>query len=244
MSDTTTSSTTETARETAAAVKDEATSAAQDVAGTAKQGAGHVAHEARNQARQLGGQSRDELVGQAGTQQAKVAEGLRSLGSELRSMAVGSEANGPATDLVREAASRVGSVAGWLENREPGDVVEQLRTFARRRPGTFLAAAAVAGLVGGRLTRAAVAEHRDDSSGSPEAQRPSTGTPATSTGVTAGAVNPGASATTAPAPVSDYPGHGTTTGVSAAQTSATVSGSTTAGAGQLPEPSSEDGGTR
>jgi hypothetical protein len=233
MSETTTSSTTETAKETASAVKDEATSAAQDVAGTAKQGAGHVAHEARNQARELWGQSRDELVGQAGNQQAKVAQGLRSLGSELQSMAEGSQAGGPATDLVREAASRVDSVAGWLENREPGDVVEQLRSFARRRPGTFLAAAAVAGLVGGRLTRAAVDEHRDSSSGG------------ASSGVASpGAVNPGASAATAPAPVSNYPGHGTTTGVSAAQTSATVSGSTTAGAGALPDPAYEDGGTR
>jgi hypothetical protein len=44
-------------------------------------------------------------------------------------------------------------------------VLEEVRSFARRRPGTFLLAAAAAGLVAGRLTRGAVDDKRDTSSG-------------------------------------------------------------------------------
>ncbi|MEK8109106.1 phage holin family protein [Micromonospora sp. M12] len=43
--------------------------------------------------------------------------------------------------------------AGWLDEREPGEVLDEVRTYARRNPGTFLAGAAVAGLLVGRLTR-------------------------------------------------------------------------------------------
>ena len=43
--------------------------------------------------------------------------------------------------------------------------LDEVRSFARRRPGTFLLAAAAAGLVAGRLTRGAVDEKRDTSSG-------------------------------------------------------------------------------
>ena len=57
------------------------------------------------------------------------------------------------TTLADQAADRVQSVAGWLEQRQPGEVLDEVRDFARRRPGTFLAAAAVVGLIGGRLTR-------------------------------------------------------------------------------------------
>jgi len=169
-------------------VKDEAQSAAKDVAGTAQEGAKSVAREARSQARELWGQSRDEMVHQAGQQQARLAGGLRDLSSQLQSMADGSQQAGTATDLVRQAAGQVRQAAGWLENREPGDVVEQVRSLARSRPGAFLAGAALLGVVAGRLTRATVDESRDK-----------------------GSDISGPSAAAAPMPVSDYPGHGTTT---------------------------------
>ena len=51
--------------------------------------------------------------------------------------------------------------AGWLENRDPGSLVTELKQFARQRPGTFLAAAAAIGVVGGRLSRGLVADHQD-----------------------------------------------------------------------------------
>jgi hypothetical protein len=58
-----------------------------------------------------------------------------------------------ATEFARQAADRAHGAASWLEQREPADLLDEVRNFARRRPGAFLIGAAVAGLAAGRLTR-------------------------------------------------------------------------------------------
>jgi hypothetical protein len=58
--------------------------------------------------------------------------------------------------VARQAADRADRVADWLGEREPGDLVEEVRSLARRRPGAFLLGAALAGVVVGRLTRGVV----------------------------------------------------------------------------------------
>ncbi len=151
------------AKEQAAAVGNTAAEAGQQVADVVKSEATNVADEAKTQARNLLGQTREELSSQAGTQQQRVAGGLKSLHSELQSMANNSETDGLATQVVRQVADRASSAASWLENRDPGQVVTEVQRFARQRPGAFLAVAAVAGLLAGRLTRGLTA---DSSSGS------------------------------------------------------------------------------
>ncbi|MBO3089888.1 hypothetical protein [Cellulomonas dongxiuzhuiae] len=111
-----------------------------------------VAHTAAGQARDLFGEARAGLTSQASEQQGKAAASLRSLGDELGRMAESSE-GGMAADLVRQVSERTEGVATWLEDREPGDVLGEVAEFARRRPGVFLALAAGAGVVAGRLTR-------------------------------------------------------------------------------------------
>ena len=64
------------------------------------------------------------------------------------------------SDLAQEAARCVGEIAHWLDNHEPADVLNEVKRFARRRPVAFLALAAAAGVVAGRVTRGAVAEHQ------------------------------------------------------------------------------------
>ena len=61
------------------------------------------------------------------------------------------------TDLAQEASRRVCEFSYWLDNHEPADLLDEVKRFARRRPGAFLALAAAAGVVAGRLTRGAVA---------------------------------------------------------------------------------------
>jgi hypothetical protein len=46
-----------------------------------------------------------------------------------------------------------------LQNREPADLLEEVRSYARRKPGTFLLGAALAGVVAGRLTSGIKASH-------------------------------------------------------------------------------------
>jgi hypothetical protein len=90
---------------------------------------------------------------QAGRGQRRVAERLLSLSAELRSMAGNPSQGGVAADLVQQAAARVCDAGQWLDAREPGQVVHEVQSFARRRPTAFLLLAAAAGLVAGRLTR-------------------------------------------------------------------------------------------
>ena len=136
--------------------------AASEVAQTATDKAKDVAQEAKTQARNVVGQAQDQLREQASNQHRNLVSNLRSLGDQLNSMADRSDQSGPATDLVGEAGSRAHSVASWLDEREPGQLVDELRSFARRKPGVFLLGALAAGVVAGRLTRGVVAAHQDD----------------------------------------------------------------------------------
>jgi hypothetical protein len=151
------SSTVETARSAAANVKDTAADAAPGVKDVAKNEASNVADEAKYQARSLVDQTRSELRGQASNQQSALAEKLHGWASELGSMASRADASGPMTDLAQEASRRVGETSHWLENHEPADLLGEVKRFARRRPVAFLAIAAAAGVVAGRVTRGAVA---------------------------------------------------------------------------------------
>jgi hypothetical protein len=149
------------ARERAAEVGRTTGEAGQRVAGTAVEQAGQVGQEARRQARDLLGQARGQVTEQARNGQQQATEGLRSLAQELHEMADGGDRQGPASDLAKQAADKLGELAEWLNRREPGDLIEEVRGLARRRPGAFLLGATAAGVLAGRLTRGAVDANRD-----------------------------------------------------------------------------------
>ena len=146
-------STKEAVKDEAAAVAGHAAGEAKNVAETAKTEAANVAAEVKTSARDLLQQAKADLTDQAGTQQQKAAEGIRTISSQLHTMADASDQPGVAADLIRQAAERSQSVASWLENRDPGSLLEEVKSFARQRPGTFLLAAAGAGMLAGRLGR-------------------------------------------------------------------------------------------
>ncbi len=161
----------EATKQEAIAVKDTATDAAKDVAGVAKEEAGSVAHEAKIQLQDLYSQTREELSDQAGKQQHRLASGLRSVGDELGSMARSSEGTGVASDLVHSASERIGSAATWLSDRDPAGVLDEVKAFARRRPGVFIAGAVITGVLVGRLTRALASSSDSAGSGAPTSDR-------------------------------------------------------------------------
>ena len=121
-----------------------------------------------------------------------------------------------------------------MQAREPGYLVDQVRAYARRRPGMFLLGAAVAGVVAGRLTTGVVAAHKDSSpSGSGQQLAGTTGT----TGTT-GSPYAGESYTTGtnyvdgtPAAGYDTSGYETTTGYES-----TTTGYATGTTGSVPPP--------
>jgi uncharacterized protein YjbJ (UPF0337 family) len=149
-------SVTETARDEAGQLKDTSMEAAREVAGTVKEKTGDVTSDAREQTRRLASQTRDELVGQANQQKERAATGLRSVSDELREMAEHGQ-SGLGAQLARHGAEFTDQAADFLQEHEPGDLLEEVRGFARRKPGTFLLVAAAAGVVAGRITRALAA---------------------------------------------------------------------------------------
>jgi ElaB/YqjD/DUF883 family membrane-anchored ribosome-binding protein len=142
-------------------MKQQGTQAASDVASTAQQEATQVAREAKDQVRELWGRTRSDLTDQAATQQTRVAGGLRELSDQLGSMAGAADQDGMAEGLVEDVARRADEAARWLDQRDPGSLLEEARSFARQRPGTFLAIAAGVGVLAGRLSRSLVDEARD-----------------------------------------------------------------------------------
>ena len=154
---TSSSSTVETAKSEAANVKDTVAEAAAGVKEVAMSEVSNVAEEAKYQTRNLLDQTRSELRGQASNQQSALAAMVKEWASEIGAMASKSEESGPMTDLAYKASHRGREIANWLDTHEPGDLLEEVKRFARRRPFAFLALAAAAGVVVGRLTRGAVA---------------------------------------------------------------------------------------
>jgi hypothetical protein len=159
------SSTTDVAKDQAAQVADTAKQAGTQVAGTVKDQAGQVTAEAGRQAKQLLSQAQSEATEQAAATQQRVAEGLHALADELTGMTKNSDQDGPATDLARQAADKAHQAAGWLADRDPGTLLDEVRSFARRKPGTYLAIALGAGIVAGRLTRGLTAPTGDTATG-------------------------------------------------------------------------------
>ena len=115
-----------------------------------------VKEEVGTQTRRLMDQVGSEVSGQAAEQQKRAATGLHGVSEQLRKMAGSSEGPGMAVEVVSQAASRVDSAASWLDDRDPGALLEEVKSFAWSRPGLFIALAAGAGIVAGRLTKALV----------------------------------------------------------------------------------------
>lgn len=164
----------DTAKETAGVAKEQAgqvagaaKDAAGQVAGTTKDQATRVAKDALGQARDLYGQATSELSSQASQQQSKAASTLHTFSQDLSKMGRGETPDsGLAAELVQNLSHRASGVATWLEQREPADVLYEVRQFAARRPGLFIALAATAGVVGARLTKALVADAKSDDASS------------------------------------------------------------------------------
>jgi hypothetical protein len=161
-------------KDQAADLKQSGVEAGQHAVGVAQEQASQVAAEATRQGRDLLAQAQQQAGDQVAQGQQRLAAGLLSLSAELSSMADGSEQKGTAASLARQAADRVRGVGQWLDDRSPGQVVDDVQAFARRRPGAFLAAAVGVGLAGGRLTRGLKSAQSDD--GDPSASTPRTGT--------------------------------------------------------------------
>lgn len=136
---------------------------AKDVASTVKEQVGVVGQEAVSQARNLIHESRSQLSTQAEAQTEKIAGSVRQLGDQLQALTDGRiEEAGPVGDYARQIAGTVARYADQIEERGFEGIIQDVQRFARRRPGTFLLGAAIAGFGIGRILRNANAAQTDD----------------------------------------------------------------------------------
>jgi hypothetical protein len=142
----------------------------QDVAGTAGEQGRQVAREARDQARSVASDLRGSVTNQARTQNKRLAGNLRQAADQFHKM--GPDDDSPAGQVVRRLGDGGRRAADYLEDRGPEGLLEDVQDFARRRPGTFLMAAAVAGLVVGRLGRAVLSSSQSGGGSAATATEP------------------------------------------------------------------------
>ena len=162
------------AGQTAATAKDEASqvgqvaaAAASDVAGTAKQQAGQVAGEAVNQLKSLTDDARTQASQQVNNATEQLSSKVRSLAGEMRDLGQGKgDANSMIAGLVQQLADRGEALADHISQQGPSGLVQDLRSFAARKPGTFLLGALTAGVLTGRLVKGATADSGTSSTGS------------------------------------------------------------------------------
>ncbi len=127
---------------------------AEKVGETAKEQAGQVAGEVGRQARSLLDETRSQLRSQAQEQTDRISATLSDLANELRGMADNApDPSSSVANLVGDGARRLEDFATHLQAGGLDTVADDLKTMARRRPAAFLAGAAVAGVVVGRLFR-------------------------------------------------------------------------------------------
>lgn len=146
----------ESARDRGAAVARNAQDEAASVAGTAQQEAGHVAEEARHQARNVAEDARRQLRDQAQTQTDHLGEAMESVGKQLHALAEGHPQDaGRVGEFAESIAERVEHLGHRVNELGFDGTVEEVQRFARRRPGAFLAGAAVLGFAATRFAQGA-----------------------------------------------------------------------------------------
>jgi vacuolar-type H+-ATPase subunit H len=147
------------AQETASTAADET----RHVAGVAGEEARKVAGEAKDQARHLWDEALGQVDEQSRAQRDRLVGTLDSFSSDLVQMAEQSTTPGLAADVARQVAERARALGDHLDGRAPADLLDDVRSFARRRPGVFLLGALTAGVLAGRLARGAKAATDDQS---------------------------------------------------------------------------------
>ena len=145
---------------------------------TAVEGEGkRLLDEARNRGSEIGRQVKseaDHVMGELrvrardeGNEQAHRAAGaLRGVAQQLGGMAEGTVGQGKVVDLTRQGAQQIERFAERLDRDGMDGLLNDLQSFARRRPGAFLAAGFGLGMVLGRLIRSSdVGQEHEATSG-------------------------------------------------------------------------------
>jgi hypothetical protein len=139
-----------------------------ELAGSVRSQADQVKGELAGQARELFEETRGQLQSQADHQAYRLAGALFQVGGQAVALADGRpQQAGPLADYAEQAANWLDSAASHIEERGLEGLATDVVDFARRRPGVFLAGAAVVGVGVGRLIRSGAVSGNGTGNGQP-----------------------------------------------------------------------------
>ena len=143
-----------TAAEQASQLGDAAREQAGELASSAREHTADLVGAARDEGAQLVGRARQAVDDEARQRTDELARSVRRFGDGLGALAEGRpEDAGPVIGYARDAAQRVDQLAQRLESRGYDGAVQDVSSFARRRPGVFLLSAGALGFAVGRVIR-------------------------------------------------------------------------------------------
>jgi hydroxypyruvate isomerase len=129
--------------------------AAGQVGSTVGEQAAHVTRETADQARHVVRDVRERVAAEAEEQAVRVSKQLGRIADELGEMAGAAPSSSMTAGAIRSAADTSRQAARFLDERGAQGLLESARDYARRKPGTFLLGAAVAGFLVGRVAKSA-----------------------------------------------------------------------------------------
>ncbi|QDA36104.1 hypothetical protein E4191_18450 (plasmid) [Paracoccus liaowanqingii] len=113
-----------------------------------------IASEATDQASRLAGSVKDEVTRREKDLRSGIAERAESVAAGLRKAGSEIDPDSSIATMFDRAADSVSGLAGSLNATDPAQMVEDVRSFARRQPGAFLGLSALAGFAAIRFLRA------------------------------------------------------------------------------------------
>ena len=138
----------------------------QQLASTVRSQAHQVKGELAGQAREMLEETRGQLESQADLQATRLARALSQVGTQAVALSEGRpQEAGPLVDYAEQAATWLDTCAAEIEERGLEGLATDVVDFARRRPGLFLAGAAVLGFGVGRLIRSGAISGDTDGNG-------------------------------------------------------------------------------
>ena len=123
---------------------------------------GQVTEQAKQQGQQLAQQASElanrggeQLKSQLETQKHQAAQRMMPVQMALRETALQlrRQGQGPVAEYADKASDQVERFSGYLRETEVEEITEEVRGFARRRPGLFLGSAALVGFLGTRFLK-------------------------------------------------------------------------------------------
>lgn len=133
--------------------KDVVEEEARHIGETARQEAGRIMDGAKDQGRELYAEARSRAKEEANHQTDRAADGLRAVSSDLRRLSQNEETKTSLATWMQQGADQIDGLASRVNDRGFDGLVEDVRGFARRNPGTFLGISFGIGLLAGRLAR-------------------------------------------------------------------------------------------